>query len=198
MKTIKGNPSAVLSFFWGCFGLLFLRTSEGEKSVQYCPYFENRGPSKQANLRNCTWYKDNSCCHDEEIAFAFQQLTPLVGANENCLHHLNYLYCYICAPHQNVFFKDYTLTVCEEFCNDIYSACKDALLKGRKIQDIYSDGKQFCQSRRFKTDQKNNKRCFAFEGAQGTRGKSQRIVFDAIFLALGGLFTAFVNNYILV
>lgn len=144
-----------------------------KEPLQYCPYFKNRGPTRQINLRNCSWYKDNSCCYDEEIDFAFRQLTPLIGASQDCSQYLNYLYCYICAPNQNTFFKDFTLTVCEEFCDRVYGACKGAQLKGRKISNIYKNGKEFCKGRRFETDKLANGKCFSYD-SKPAKSSSQR------------------------
>lgn len=200
MKPIGGyQVTAVLLLFWVC----SVCAEDGEESrearkkpLQYCPYFENRGPSKQDNLRNCSWYKDNSCCFDEEIDFAFRQLTPLVGANKDCSQYLNYLYCYICAPNQNTFFKDFTLTVCEEFCDRVYSACKNALLKGRKISNVYRNSEEFCKGRRFKTDKEANGRCFTYDSKRGAKSASPRTAITTA-LVISGLFTMLTNCYVL-
>lgn len=133
----------------------------------YCPYFKNRGPSRQDNLKNCTWYKENSCCVNSELESAFSQLNPIPGASEKCAQYLNYLYCYICAPHQNTFFERSTLIVCEEFCDRIYSSCKKALLKGMKIEQMYANGKQFCEGRRFATVKKAVRSCFSYDPNSG-------------------------------
>lgn len=205
MKPISANQVAVLLLFWVCCGWNICGIIAAEDGVdslaarkeprQYCPYFKNRGPSKQGHLKNCSWYKENSCCHDEEIDFAFRQLTPLVGASENCSQYLNYLYCYICAPNQNTFFKDFTLTVCEEFCDRVYGVCKNALLKGRKIRHAYRNGKEFCKGRRFETDKEANGRCFTFE-SKSVESISRRTAVSSLSVMLG-LFTIFTKHCVL-
>ncbi|KAJ7362050.1 hypothetical protein OS493_013138 [Desmophyllum pertusum] len=205
MKRITGAQSIVSLLFLACCGSGIWRVvvaggddiERTHSQAQYCPYFKNRGPSKQDNLRNCSWYKENSCCHDEEIEFAFQQLTPLVSASSECAEYMNYLYCYICAPNQNTFFKDFTLTVCEEFCDRLYSACKNAELKGRKIKYIYKNGKGFCKGRRFEMDKEANGRCFTFNPELGTKSTSKRVSVNSVSLAVLGMFTIFAKYYVL-
>lgn len=152
--------------------LLILRTTtNGESSYSlassslqnYCPYFKNRGPSKQEDLQNCTWFKENACCMNSELEYVFSTLKPLPGADKECNRNLNYLYCYICAPHQNTFFERSTLYVCEEFCDMIYNSCKKALLKGFLVQDLYSNGTEFCKARRFKTKKSSDGGCYEFD-----------------------------------
>jgi hypothetical protein len=41
---------------------------------QYCSFFNNRAPSPQINLRNCTWYRENSCCLQSEIEATFNKV----------------------------------------------------------------------------------------------------------------------------
>lgn len=204
MKTVTGAQSIVLFLFWACCGLDVWRVVAGadgnertSSDEQYCPYFKNRGPSRQDSLRNCSWYKENSCCYDEEIEFAFRQLTPLVGTTSECAQYMNYLYCYICAPNQNTFFKDFTLTVCEEFCNRIYSACENAVLKGRKIKYIYRNGQDFCKARRFQTDKEDNGRCFTYNPKPDTKSTSQQLSVNCMLLAVLGMFTVFAKHHVL-
>lgn len=131
----------------------------------YCPYFKNRGPSKQDDLKNCTWFKENSCCVNSEVEYVFRTLTPIPGASQDCIGYLNYLYCYICAPDQNTFFKRSTLYVCEEFCDQIYDSCRKAVLKGFQIQDLYANGTEFCEARLFKTKRKVEGGCYDYDPA---------------------------------
>lgn len=179
MKSFSANRVVVFLFFGAYWNVCNTEDDAVIRSepLQYCPYFKNRGPSRQENLGNCSWYKESSCCYDEEIEFAFRQLTPLIGASGDCLKYLNYLYCYICAPNQNTFFKDFTLTVCREFCDRVYDSCKNAVLKGRKIKYIYKNGEQFCKGRRFETDMEANGKCFTFEPRPTVKSGSQRTDF---------------------
>jgi hypothetical protein len=55
------------------------------------------------SLKNCTWFRENSCCMQEEIDATFDRVKPLVGASPACQRYTNYLMCYICAPYQNTF-----------------------------------------------------------------------------------------------
>lgn len=127
---------------------------------QYCSFFNNRAPSAQPGLRNCTWFKENSCCLQQEIEVTFSRVKPLKGASLSCQKHINYLMCYICAPTQNQFYQNERLTVCEDFCNQFYEACKTAILKGSPIKYLYSSGKEFCLSRRFLVSSES---CFDFD-----------------------------------
>ena len=70
--------------------------------------------------------------------------------------------CYICSPRQYKFYGKERLTVCIEFCDEIYSACGEAILKGSKISEIYLNGSEFCRSRRFNVDLRSNDNCFYY------------------------------------
>ena len=43
-------------------------------SLNYCSFFNNRAPSPQINLKNCTWYNENSCCLQSEIESTFSKV----------------------------------------------------------------------------------------------------------------------------
>ncbi|KAI8501220.1 hypothetical protein Bbelb_213150 [Branchiostoma belcheri] len=66
----------------------------------YCPFFNNRAPSAQPNLRNCSWYQARSCCLQREIDIIFLATYPLSAASDECLKQLSFLYCYVCDPAQ--------------------------------------------------------------------------------------------------
>ena len=129
---------------------------------QYCPYFQNRAPNPQPSLDNCTWYKDNACCLNEELAIVFSNLLPMAGANSKCVEVLNHLYCYVCSPDQSNFFNMGRLTVCEGSCNLVYSACSDALLKGVRLRKLYTNGTEFCATRKFFTAKAKTGQCYDF------------------------------------
>lgn len=129
----------------------------------YCSFFNNRAPSTQINLRNCTWYKENSCCLQSEIESTFSKVKPLIGSSPLCQRYLNKLMCYICSPKQHKFYGKERLTVCVEFCTEMYNACAEAVLKGSKINEIYLNGVEFCKSRRFNIDYKMNDNCFYYD-----------------------------------
>jgi hypothetical protein len=48
------------------------------RPLNYCSFFNNRAPSPQINLKNCTWYKENSCCLQREIESTFSKVFILV------------------------------------------------------------------------------------------------------------------------
>ena len=144
--------------------LIETRAIKTEESVSnYCSFFNNRAPSTQINLKNCTWYKENSCCLQREIESTFSQVKPLIGSSNACQTYLNNLMCYICSPRQYKFYGKERLTVCIEFCDEMYSACSEAELKGSKISEIYLNGSEFCKSRRFNIDSRKNDNCFYYE-----------------------------------
>ena len=130
------------------------------KEIQYCSFFNNRAPKAQPGLKNCTWFKANSCCMQQEIQATFGSVKPLKGASVECQRYINYLMCYICAPNQNIFYKRERLTVCESFCDSLYNVCGSAILKGSVIRDLYPGGREFCLSRSFEVD---SALCFTFD-----------------------------------
>ena len=153
-----------------CFGgvLLFvifnvisaqLITAE-DKDQQFCSFFNNRKPKTQPGLKNCTWFKEKSCCQQQEIKATFGRMKPLKGASVECQKYINYLMCYICAPNQNIFYRQERLTVCVDFCDKLYDACRSAILKGSIIGKLYESGEEFCHSRRFQVETKD---CFSFD-----------------------------------
>ncbi|RUS80533.1 hypothetical protein EGW08_011717 [Elysia chlorotica] len=135
---------------------------------QFCSFFANRAPNIQLGLKNCTWFKESSCCRQKEIDALFPRVKPLRGASPACQKYTNYLMCYVCAPNQGDFYKKESLTVCEEFCDSWYDACQFAVLKGSVIKDLYSNGSEYCHSRRFKVQPKKKGGCFFFDAKQDT------------------------------
>ena len=141
-----------------------------EKELKYCSFFNNRAPEVQRNLKNCTWFKESSCCRQEEIDATFGRVKPLRGASPDCQRYTNYLMCYICSPDQYLFYLMESLTVCEEFCQSWFEACQTAILKGSVIQTLYENGKDFCESRRFNVDTVKNGKCFFFDARMDKNG----------------------------
>jgi hypothetical protein len=144
--------------------MLFYSTvlPDSNKPLNYCSFFNNRAPSPQVNLKNCTWYKENSCCLQSEIESTFSKVKPLIGSSELCQQYLNKLMCYICAPNQYKFYGKERLTVCVQFCDQMYDACSHAILKGYRINEIYSNGSEFCQSRRYNVHFHSQENCFYY------------------------------------
>ena len=129
----------------------------------YCSFFNNRAPTPQINLKNCTWYHENSCCLQAEIESTFSKVKPLIGSSELCQKYVNNLLCYICAPNQFKFYGKERLTVCRQYCDKMYSACGEAILKGSRINEIYSNGQEFCQSRRYLVEDLEDDNCFSYD-----------------------------------
>ena len=159
------GKAGLLALYVACFVCCTLAYVRIDKP-QYCSFFNNRAPSAQPGIRNCTWFKENSCCLQQEIEATFGRVKPLQGASPACQRYVNYLMCYICAPDQNLFYQGERLTVCEQFCDAWYEACGLAVLKGSIIRDLYPNGRQFCRSRRFKVARTDG--CFSFDIALDT------------------------------
>ena len=86
----------------------------------------------------------------------------MIGSSEICQKYLNNLMCYICAPNQFKFYGKERLTVCSQYCDKMYDACGEAILKGSKINEIYSNGEEFCKSRRYNIDDIKKDKCFHY------------------------------------
>ena len=149
----------------------------------YCSFFSNRAPSPQPGLTYCTWFKEYSCCRDNEVRLIFSQVCflfhashsdravfiiqvrPLIGASSECTHFINALMCYVCSPLQHAFYKSERLHVCLSYCDRMYQACATALMKGIPVGELYTDGRAFCLSRRFEiNDIFNSSACFSDDG----------------------------------
>lgn len=152
------------------------------KPKQYCSFFQNRAPEIQLGLKNCTWFKENSCCRQKEIDAIFGRVKPLRGASPACQRFTNYLMCYICAPNQNTFYMRESLTVCEEFCDAWYDACQTAILKGSVIRGLYPNGSEYCKSRRFIVKPAAEQNCFFFDAKQDTLQASKAITLKGLVL----------------
>ena len=167
--------------------LMFVRPAICSKDVSYeikqnyCPFFNNRAPMAQPGLKNCTWFKENSCCLQQEIEATFGRVKPLKGAKLSCQKYLNYLMCYICAPNQHMFYQNERLTVCEDFCDKFYQVCDTAILKGSPIKDLYSSGDEFCRSRRFLV---SNSNCFNFDPVLDRNRASRQSTNWAVYCVL--------------
>ncbi|CAF1549928.1 unnamed protein product [Rotaria sp. Silwood1] len=132
------------------------------KITPYCSFFSNRAPSPQPALTNCTWFKEYSCCHDNEVRLIFSQVRPLIGSSSECTRFINVLMCYVCSPLQYIFYRSERLHVCLSYCNRMYKACATALMKGIPVGKIYANGHEFCLSRRFEiNDIYNSSLCFS-------------------------------------
>ena len=143
-------------------------SQDQDEEEPYCTFFNNRKPEFQPNLKNCTWYQDHCCCRQVEIEVAFGKVKALQGSTRACQKYINYLICYICAPTQYEFYLRQRLWVCEEFCDLIFDNCKDAILKGSRIGELYKNGTHFCESRRFEVAPYSSGKCFYFNETMDT------------------------------
>lgn len=145
-------------------------SQQQDVEVAYCPFYNNRGTSPQPFLKNCTWYQGNACCEQIQIDYGFANVKPPQGASAECLLQLNYLMCYICDPMQYKFYGNEYLTVCSEFCDNLYGTCKDAILKGSVISNLYGSGVEFCESMRFRVKNRESDECFYYSDESKTGG----------------------------
>jgi hypothetical protein len=118
------------------------------------------------------------------------KVKPLIGSSELCQKYLNNLMCYICAPNQFKFYGKERLTVCSQYCDKMYDACGEAILKGSKINEIYSNGEEFCKSRRYNIDDIKKDKCFhyAVEFKVNSSKRSFFITLSVYFQILSTIF----------
>ncbi|EDO27250.1 predicted protein [Nematostella vectensis] len=181
-----GLISVLVSYVFVLLFIVRLSQAEQVANLNYCPYFNNRAPSPQPNLRNCTWYKENACCLPHELDSILEAIAPLTGANNRCLRAFNYLMCYVCAPYQNMFYKNERLTVCRDFCDTIFQSCGDAFLKGSRISSAYKSGEEFCESRKFIVADGKSKNCFtSIQSISGAVGVKIRLLTVVVTIAIG-------------
>ncbi|CAH1794236.1 unnamed protein product [Owenia fusiformis] len=184
------NCQFIFAFIFMTISMVSCENVVGEASTEqeFCPFFNNRAPKPQPHLKNCTWYKENSCCLQREISATFGKVKPLQGASEECQRYVNYVMCYMCSPNQYLFYSKERLTVCEEFCDKWYEACKTAILKGSRFEELYQNGREFCEKRRFIIDAEENGRCFTFSDtlarSSGKKISPNPLLFVASFLLL--------------
>ena len=105
--------------------------------------------------------------------------------------------CYICAPNQFRFYGQERLTVCVEYCDRMYDACAEAILKGSRINQIYSNGEEFCKSRRYNID-KSNKRnsCFFYDIQDTNLNFSSSVLVNKWLLFIGFLTFTLVEKFL--
>ncbi|OQV21513.1 hypothetical protein BV898_04415 [Hypsibius exemplaris] len=120
-------------------------------SHPYCSYFQNRVPLPAPELRNCSWYKKESCCRQVELDAIFKDIKPIQGADDKCQQTFNFLICWVCDPTQNSFYSSskQKLTLCESFCDQILDACKFASFKGKALGESHDSGRRFCEDHNF-------------------------------------------------
>jgi hypothetical protein len=171
--------SLLLSSVWTMNDSSYTISSSNSNTAPYCSFFSNRAPSPQPALTNCTWFKTNSCCRENEVRLIFSQVClttfidlnsrvyfiqvrPLIGSSSECTRFLNVLMCYVCSPLQYGFYRSERLHVCLSYCDRMYKACATALMKGIPVGELYANGREFCLSRRFEVhDISNYSSCFS-------------------------------------
>ncbi len=63
-----------LSTVWTSNDSSYLISTSSSNTGPYCSFFSNRAPSPQPALTNCTWFKEYSCCRDNEVRLIFSQV----------------------------------------------------------------------------------------------------------------------------
>ncbi|RUS73955.1 hypothetical protein EGW08_018293 [Elysia chlorotica] len=138
--------------------LLFEAEDEGQK----CSYFYNeRSPTNEGGLVNCTWYKTKACCKRTEVTSVFAAMDPLYGATKLCRNYINYLMCFFCSPDQGKFYKSNKVNVCLDYCESLYEECKNAGFSNMLIGEAYANGTSFCEAQNFEVVE--NADCFKFD-----------------------------------
>ncbi|XP_065890364.1 riboflavin-binding protein-like [Dysidea avara] len=154
--------------------VLFLCLATGiraQVSLNVCPlYGLNRTiqfgrDDPQQQLKECfPFYQDGSCCkrYEEQAVFGRFQELRFSGGSDRCDLFMNYLMCHICSPDQASWYSAETqqVTICGQFCNRLWDSCGNARLGYRRFRDLYSSGRDFCQSQNFDVQQTN---CFNFD-----------------------------------
>ncbi|CAF2082848.1 unnamed protein product [Rotaria magnacalcarata] len=153
--------------------MMSLTTYIEDASYAYDPLI---APSPQPALTNCTWFKENSCCHDNEVRLVFSQVRPLIGSSSARTRFLNVLMCYIsyltpaeltkksrsCPSLQHIFYRSEYLHVCLSYCDRMYKACATALMADTPVGELYANEREFCLLRRFEmNDIYNSSSCFS-------------------------------------
>ena len=86
-----------------------------------------------------------------------------------------------------------------EFCDLFLEACSSAILKGSKIGDMYSNGTEFCESRRYQVKDRNSSECFYFDEIMDPNFNSNgRILHFNIWTVLIALIMAYIGESILI
>ncbi|XP_064642695.1 uncharacterized protein LOC135497002 [Lineus longissimus] len=118
-----------------------------DSKMKQCTFFgKYRFSRPESSLINCTWYSSNACCKRTEVTSVFGGMYPLSDATKTCKNQMNYMMCYFCSPHQSQWYEERgRAQVCSEYCRSVFTECKDASYKGRKIGEEYKSGKDFCE-----------------------------------------------------
>jgi hypothetical protein len=90
-----------------------------------------------------------------------------------------------------IFQKRNQVSICSSFCNKIYENCKSAEYKNTTIQDIYKNGREFCEAQDFRIIDSNHQ-CFEFDPTPFSRSNilySNDWMFFSYFYILISLFS---------
>ena len=121
-----------------------------------------RHPGRQADLPNCSWYSEATCCTSDDALRVSQQDPELrlLGMTRGCRDLLHQFQCSICSPRQADIFRAEqiggfsvpALGVCSDFCSRLYDRCGSARIvvaAGRPAERVdltFRDGLQFCRA----------------------------------------------------
>ena len=127
-----------------------------------CPMFaDGRVSTPQYNLQNCTLHRPNSCCVQQDVMAAFQELGAhdLVldgGPNSVCRDVMTYLMCHFCAWDQANWYDagaaasgGRAVTVCASLCHRVFHYCQGAYFRGQVVGWFFRDGIEFCEAQNF-------------------------------------------------
>ena len=127
-----------------------------------CPMFaDGRVSTPQYNLQNCTLHRPNSCCVQQDVMAAFQELGAhdLVldgGPDSVCRDVMTYLMCHFCAWDQANWYDagaaasgGRAVTVCASLCHRVFHYCQGAYFRGQVVGAAFRDGIEFCEAQNF-------------------------------------------------
>jgi hypothetical protein len=142
---------------------LFLSLCAVARSAKQCPLIDtSRASAPNWGLRNCTYFRSDACCNAAEVEMALGPSMAQAGlmleaidiepsySHLQCRNHLDYMMCFFCSPKQGSWSDaNGRVTVCAGFCNRIYTACERARWRGKRLHDLYANGKAFCEAQNF-------------------------------------------------
>ena len=133
------------------------------RSAKQCPLIDtSRASAPNWGLRNCTYFRSDACCNAAEVEMALGPSMAQAGlmleaidiepsySHLQCRNHIDYMMCFFCSPKQGSWSDvNGRVTVCAGFCNRIYTACARARWRGKRLHDLYANGRAFCEAQNF-------------------------------------------------
>eukprot|EP00658_Telonema_sp_P-2_P021833 TRINITY_DN18703_c0_g1_i1.p1 TRINITY_DN18703_c0_g1~~TRINITY_DN18703_c0_g1_i1.p1 ORF type:complete len:224 (-),score=21.96 TRINITY_DN18703_c0_g1_i1:38-709(-) len=140
---------------WALVGALTLALTPTLTLAGSCFFFDQRDPTPQPSLSQCSWYSSAACCTAIEARLVMDTMPPLPqNSSLGCTGALEMLACYFCSPAQHKWMapESGAVTVCRGFCNRIYAECEDVLVDGRPFAKMWSSGNDFCHAHGFQIE----------------------------------------------